>query len=96
MDVGTTISNVQTTLPTSSPTWEVVWYGTTTQRGGVSEWNETTLELIACRGMEYELGQFQEMKLVSCFRGDEFGVSSVAFDLQEDLLWAATFGVSLG
>jgi len=54
------------------------------------------VELIACRGMEYELGQFQEVKLVSCFRGDEFGVSSVAFDLQEDLLWAATFGVSLG
>lgn len=85
-------------VATSSPTWEVVWdHDPALSGGGVSEWNETTLvELIACRGMEYELGQFQEMKLVSCFRGDEFGVSSVAFDLQEDLLWAATFGVSRG
>ena len=41
------------------------------------------------------LGQFQEVKLASCFRGDEFGVSSVVFDPQEDLLWAGTYGVSL-
>lgn len=34
------------------------------------------------------------MKLCSCFRGDEYGVSSVVFDPQEELLWAATFGVS--
>lgn len=40
------------------------------------------------------LGQFQEVKLASCFRGDEFGVSSVVFDPQEDLLWAGTYGVS--
>lgn len=33
------------------------------------------------------------MKLCSCFRGDEYGVSSVVFDPQEELLWAATFGV---
>ena len=45
--------------------------------------------------MEYELGHFQELKLTSCFRGDEFGVSSVVFDPQEDLLWAATYGVSI-
>lgn len=41
------------------------------------------------------LGQFQETKLVSCFRGEEFGVSSVSFDPQEDLLWAATYAVGL-
>ena len=35
------------------------------------------------------------MKLRSCFRGDEYGVSSVVFDPQEELLWAATFGVNL-
>ena len=43
--------------------------------------------------MEYELSQFQELKTTSCYRGEEFGVSSVVFDPQEDLLWAATFGV---
>ena len=45
--------------------------------------------------MEYDVGgyQFHELKLVSCFRGDEYGVSSVCFDPQEDLLWAATYQV---
>lgn len=38
--------------------------------------------------------EFQEAKLSSCFRGDEYGVSSLVFDPQEELLWAATFGVS--
>lgn len=40
------------------------------------------------------LGQFHEHKLVTCFRGEEYGISSLAFDPQEDLLWAATYGVS--
>ena len=40
------------------------------------------------------VGQFQELKMVSCFCGEDYGVSSVAFDPQEDLLWAATYGVS--
>lgn len=40
------------------------------------------------------VGQFQELKVASCFRGEEYGISSVAFDPQEDLLWAATYGVS--
>ena len=47
---------------------------------------------------EYEigsLGQFREHKLVTCFQGDEYGISSLAFDPQEDLLWAATYGVSI-
>lgn len=39
------------------------------------------------------LGQFQEVKLTGCYRSDEYGVSSVVFDQQEDLLWAATYGV---
>ena len=49
--------------------------------------------------MEFEyngvssIGKFQELKLATCFRGEEYGISSVAFDLQEDLLWAATYGV---
>ena len=38
--------------------------------------------------------EFREVKLCSSFRGDEYGVSSVVFDPQEELLWAATFGVS--
>ena len=38
--------------------------------------------------------EFRQVKLRSCFRGDEYGVSSVVFDPQEELLWAATFGVS--
>ena len=40
------------------------------------------------------LGQFHEHKLATCFRGEEYGISSLAFDPQEDLLWAATYGVS--
>lgn len=48
---------------------------------------------------DYEAGaggyQFHELKLASCFRGDEYGVSSVSFDPQEDLLWAATYEVHL-
>lgn len=46
---------------------------------------------------EYDVGgyQFQELKLASCYRGDEYGISSVSFDPQEDLLWAATYEVSL-
>ena len=39
--------------------------------------------------------EFRQVKLRSCFRGDEYGVSSVVFDPQEELLWAATFGVTL-
>ena len=39
--------------------------------------------------------EFREAKLRSCFRGDEYGVSSVVFDPQEELLWASTFGVSI-
>jgi len=40
------------------------------------------------------VGQFQEVKTVTCFRGEEYGgISSLAFDPQEDLLWAATYGV---
>ena len=49
---------------------------------------------------EYEVGggigggyQFHEAKLASCFRGDEYGISSISFDPQEDLLWAATYEV---
>ena len=38
--------------------------------------------------------EFRQAKLRSCFRGDEYGVSSLVFDPQEELLWAATFGVS--
>lgn len=41
------------------------------------------------------IGQFQELKLATCFRGEEFGISSLSFDPQEDLLWAATYGVSI-
>ena len=40
------------------------------------------------------LGSFQERKQISCFRGEEYGgISSLAFDPQENLLWAATYGV---
>ena len=39
--------------------------------------------------------EFREVKVSSCFRGDEYGVSSLVFDPQEELLWAATFGVSV-
>ncbi len=38
-------------------------------------------------------GQFQELKLTGSYRSDEYGVSSVVFDVQEELLWAATYGV---
>ena len=40
------------------------------------------------------IGQYQELKLATCFGGENlYGISSVAFDPQEDLLWTATYGV---
>ena len=53
------------------------------------------MEYDGYEGYEYggEIGQYQELKLASVYQGDEFGVAAVAFDLQEDLLWAATYGV---
>ena len=40
-----------------------------------------------------EIGQYQELKMSSVYQGEQFGISTVAFDLHEDLLWAATYGV---
>ena len=40
------------------------------------------------------IGQYRELKVTTCYRGEEYGVSSLLFDPQEDLLWAATYGVS--
>jgi hypothetical protein len=53
--------------------------------------------------MEYysevgSLGQFQQHRQVTCYAGGgggECGLSSLAFDPQEDLLWAATYGVGV-
>ena len=45
-------------------------------------------------GMALDSGGFREVKLVSTYRSDEYGISCVAFDPQEDLLWAATYGAS--
>ena len=40
------------------------------------------------------LGQFQECKQATCFHAGEYGgISSLAFDLHQNLLWAATYGV---
>lgn len=39
------------------------------------------------------LGQFQEHKQVTCLGAEEYGISSLAFDPQQDLLWAATYEV---
>jgi len=46
-------------------------------------------------GFDYgiEIGQYQELKLASVYRGEQYGISAVSFDLYEDLLWAASFGV---
>ena len=41
------------------------------------------------------IGQYREIKVASCYRGEEYGISSLLFDPQEDLLWAATYGVSV-
>lgn len=53
------------------------------------------------QGMEFDefeysgaIGTYQELKLASVYRGDQYGISTVAFDLHEDLLWAGTYGVS--
>lgn len=49
--------------------------------------------------MEYDYngysyaGQYQELKVTSVYQGEDYGISAIAFDLQEDLLWAATYGV---
>ncbi len=40
------------------------------------------------------VGQFEECKQATCFRAGDFGgLSSLAFDLHQNLLWAATYGV---
>ncbi len=41
------------------------------------------------------IGPYQELKLASVYQGEQFGISAVAFDLHEDLLWAGTYGVSM-
>lgn len=42
-----------------------------------------------------ELGKFQQHRQAACFDGrEEYGVSSLAFDPQQDLMWSATYGVS--
>ena len=38
--------------------------------------------------------EYEEYKSVECYRGQEFGISSVVFDYQEELLWTSTHGVS--
>lgn len=40
-----------------------------------------------------EIGQYQELKLSSVYRGEEFGITAITFDIHEDLLWAGTYGV---
>lgn len=37
--------------------------------------------------------EYEEYKSVECYRGREFGISSVVFDYQEELLWSSTHGV---
>lgn len=46
-------------------------------------------------GYSEVLGKFHQHKQANIFCGrEEYGVSSLAFDPQQDLLWSATYGVS--
>ncbi len=53
------------------------------------------VEKMEFNGYEYsgDIGQYQELKSSSVYQGEQYGISTVAFDLQEDLLWAGTYGV---
>ena len=42
---------------------------------------------------EYVAGSFSEVGVISCDASTQLGVSCLAFDPEEDLLWASTFEV---
>ena len=44
---------------------------------------------------EYVAGSFNEVGVISCDAATQLGVSCLAFDPEEDLLWASTFEVRL-
>jgi len=62
------------------------------------EYNGVDLSGVDLSGVDLgaAVGQFEECKQATCVRAGEYGgISSLAFDLHQNLLWAATYGVGI-
>jgi len=66
-----------------------------TPDGVLDDGTGAMIEAFPDDGEVYPPGEFVQIKNLMVDGGDQFGVSSVAFDRQEELLWMGNAGVCI-